>query len=191
MMLRQLFSRRVGYAAHALSLMAQMQPHATVPVADLARQMTRTWPRTSATYLSKVVQSLVEAGILASVRGSAGGYCLAQRPDAISLFDVVCALEGTFDGRCPLTPNGPCAVRARCRNYSALLQLQDDFSRLLSRITIEQLARSLPSGSDAGVAAALCAHPVEPSPGARQNHGSDYPPTFPAPLLNFEPATSH
>lgn len=147
MLLRQLFSRRVGYATHALCLMVQMLPAATVPVADLAERMKRAWPRTSATYLSKVVQALVEAGILASVRGPAGGYSLARRATAISLLDIVCALDGIFDGRCPLTPNGPCAWRGQCGNYPALLELQNDFSRLLSRITIQQLATSLPVGA--------------------------------------------
>jgi Rrf2 family protein len=155
-----MFSRRVGYAAHALCLMAQMQPLATVPVAELARRMARAWPRTSATYLCKVVQALVEAGILASVRGSAGGYCLAQRASGVSLLDLVYALEGPLDGGCLLTPNGPCESRARCGNYSMLRQLQSEFSQLLSAITIEQLARNLPRSIDGAETGLTCTHLV-------------------------------
>ena len=181
MMLRQLFSRRVGYAAHALCLIVQMPPLATVPVANLARQMTRTWPGASATYLSKVVQALVEAGILASVRGAAGGYCLAQRASALSLLDVVSALEGPFDGHCPLTPNGPCALRASCKNYSVLLHLQDEFANLLSHVTIQQLASNLPDPIQAADADATCAYLSASSLANRQFGDSDFNPTFPFP----------
>lgn len=189
MLLRQLFSRRVGYAAHALCLMARIEPPAMVPVADLARQMTRTWPRTSATYLSKVVQFLVAAGIVASVRGPAGGYCLARQPATISLLDIVCALEGPLDGRCPLTPTGPCALRASCKNYSVLLQLQNDFSTLLSRITVQHLASSLTHAIEAADAHADCAHLTDSSPAPhRRNDDSDLSPTFTISHLSLGPA---
>lgn len=192
MLVRQLFSRRVGYAAHALCLMAWMLPSATVPLADLARHMTLSWPRTSATYLSKVVQALVEAGILASTRGSAGGYCLARQAGDVSLLHVVCALEGPLGSRCPLTPNGPCNLRTRCGNYSALLQLQDDFSKLLSRITIEQLASGLPHAMQTAGSVSNCAHLSESSPLAQRQIGeSDFNRTFPLSHLNFDTIANH
>jgi Rrf2 family protein len=152
--------------------------------------MARAWPRTSATYLSKVVQALVEAGILASVRGSGGGYCLADRTSAVSLLDVVSALEGPFDGRCPLTPNGPCELRASCQNYSVLLQLQDDVFKLLSRVTIQQLASNLPRSIEAAAAGGNCAQPSKLLPGKRQISDSDFCPTVPVSHLKFDSATS-
>ncbi len=47
-----------------------------------------------AAYLNKQLQSLVHAGILASVSGPRGGFRLARRPDQISVLDVVLAIDG-------------------------------------------------------------------------------------------------
>jgi Rrf2 family protein len=45
-------------------------------------------------YLTKVCQQLNEAGLLVSKRGRGGGIALAQPPDAISLYDIVVAIDG-------------------------------------------------------------------------------------------------
>jgi Rrf2 family protein len=45
-------------------------------------------------YLNKQLQALVRAGILTSVPGPRGGFRLARDPDAISLLDIVAAIEG-------------------------------------------------------------------------------------------------
>ncbi|WP_427004254.1 RrF2 family transcriptional regulator [Pseudarthrobacter sp. H2] len=45
-------------------------------------------------YLNKQLQSLVRAGILASVSGPRGGFHLARRPENITVLDIVLALEG-------------------------------------------------------------------------------------------------
>lgn len=45
-------------------------------------------------YLNKQLQALVRAGILTSVPGPRGGFQLARSPEAISLLDIVNALEG-------------------------------------------------------------------------------------------------
>ncbi|GIJ20284.1 RrF2 family transcriptional regulator [Micromonospora lutea] len=46
-------------------------------------------------YLNKQLQSLVRAGILASTPGRRGGFSLARGPAAISLLDIVVAIEGS------------------------------------------------------------------------------------------------
>jgi Rrf2 family protein len=45
-------------------------------------------------YLNKQLQALTRAGILTSVPGPKGGFQLARDPGAISLLDVVVAIEG-------------------------------------------------------------------------------------------------
>ncbi len=46
-------------------------------------------------YLSKLVQALLAAGVIRSIRGAKGGYVLAKRPEDIDLFTVVEVLEGS------------------------------------------------------------------------------------------------
>lgn len=144
MVLQRIFSRRVGYAIHALCLLANKQPLSATPVASLAWQMAQAWPNASATYLSKVVQALVQGGILVSLRGSAGGYGFSRPPAELSLLDVVNALEGPLDASCPLKPSGPCKLAGRCPNYRVLLTFQNHIAQLLSEITLERLASDLP-----------------------------------------------
>lgn len=45
-------------------------------------------------YLNKLLQALVRAGILASTSGPRGGFQLARAPEAVSLLDIVAAIEG-------------------------------------------------------------------------------------------------
>lgn len=45
-------------------------------------------------YLNKQLQALVRAGILTSTPGPRGGFRLARAPEAVSLLDIVAAIEG-------------------------------------------------------------------------------------------------
>jgi Rrf2 family transcriptional regulator, nitric oxide-sensitive transcriptional repressor len=54
-------------------------------------------------YLAKVLQALVRAGLVASHRGSSGGFGLVRSPEQVTLLDVVSAVDPV--GRiitCPL-----------------------------------------------------------------------------------------
>ena len=44
-------------------------------------------------YLDQIFQSLKRAGILKSKRGPQGGYCLARKPEQITLLEIVSATE--------------------------------------------------------------------------------------------------
>lgn len=62
--------------------------------------------KVSAAHMSKVLQRLVKTGIVKSIRGPAGGFVLAKKPDRITLLNIFEAIEGTlrlsdclFDGK--------------------------------------------------------------------------------------------
>src|SRR5437764_2395382 len=44
-------------------------------------------------FLVQILLQLKTAGLVASVRGAAGGYQLARAPDSISLADVIAAID--------------------------------------------------------------------------------------------------
>lgn len=59
--------------------------------------------RVSDTHLMKVLQRLVKAGLIRSIRGPNGGFLLAKRADEITLLDVYEAIEGRIHlGNCLL-----------------------------------------------------------------------------------------
>lgn len=67
-------------------------------------------------YLGKLLQGLVQEGIVVSQKGMGGGFCLARKPSEITLYDVVNPVdhiarwEGCFMGRPACDANNPCAV---------------------------------------------------------------------------------
>ncbi|WP_327588324.1 Rrf2 family transcriptional regulator [Nonomuraea sp. NBC_00507] len=80
----------------------------------------------SVSYLNKLLQQLVKAGLLESVPGARGGFRLARPLVAVSVLDVVLAIEGdaplfrcteirqcgTIGERCPDSSfSEPCAVK--------------------------------------------------------------------------------
>lgn len=50
----------------------------------------------SAGYLEHLIIALKVAGLVKSIRGSQGGYCLARAPSQIRLIEVLQVLEGTM-----------------------------------------------------------------------------------------------
>lgn len=59
-----------------------------------------------ANFLAQILIKLRDAGLITSRRGNHGGYTLARRPEQISLYDILIAVEGrclhlsgNFDGR--------------------------------------------------------------------------------------------
>ena len=60
-----------------------------LPLAEVSRLQ-----NISLAYLEQIVAPLREAGLVASTRGAHGGYHLAREPQAITVGDVLRALEG-------------------------------------------------------------------------------------------------
>jgi Rrf2 family protein len=81
--------RGVEWAVHSCVNMAWTPAGEAVNSARLAE-----YYQLPGAYLNKQLQSLVRAGVLASVSGPRGGFHLARRPENITVLDVVLALEG-------------------------------------------------------------------------------------------------
>lgn len=100
------------WALHCCWLLAQSDG------APLARRRLAEFFDLPEPYLAKVLKSLVEARVLDSVPGAAGGYRLSRPPAKISVLDVVQAVSGGDDAfRCAeIRQRGPVALtRAQCR----------------------------------------------------------------------------
>lgn len=64
--------------------------------------------------VAMLLKRLARAGLVQSSRGAGGGYWLARPPDAISIAEVIVAIEGPVAlTECALGV-GRCAVEARC-----------------------------------------------------------------------------
>lgn len=82
-----MLSQTVEYALRAVVCLAQNPQHAltTAQISELTR--------VPASYLSKVLQSLVKSGFVAATRGIYGGYALALPAQDISILKIVNAID--------------------------------------------------------------------------------------------------
>ncbi|KUR72185.1 AsnC family transcriptional regulator [Novosphingobium fuchskuhlense] len=104
--------------------------------------------------VQKLVSKLAAAGLLKSVRGLGGGLKLARPAAAISLADIVEAVEGpiamapcSVHGRHDCTLEADCTVRPHWPEVDAALR------GALAGVTLTQLTRPVPAGVVAGASA--------------------------------------
>lgn len=97
----------VEWALHCCTLLALLPPDRAMPAARLAE-----FHEVPPAYLAKHLQALSRAGIIESIPGRNGGYRLARRPDEVTFWDVVRAVEPDIRAfRCSeIRQQGPAAV---------------------------------------------------------------------------------
>ncbi|MGE8078093.1 Rrf2 family transcriptional regulator [Peribacillus loiseleuriae] len=83
------YSVMVEYALHSLVYLIDVPTEESIGIKDLSE-----FQGLSETYLSKVLGKLSKEGIVSSVSGVKGGYKLNKKPEDISFWDVVKAVEG-------------------------------------------------------------------------------------------------
>ena len=91
--------------------------------------------------LAKILQKLVQRGLLNSQHGANGGYSLRRSPDKINVAEVIQAIEGPFSLTDCVSEEGFCGQFDKCNVKSPLQRLNDLVVRGLMDITIEQMNR--------------------------------------------------
>ena len=122
-----------SYAISALTLIAA-QPAGSI-VANSSICQTANLP---VRYVLQVLRQLVNAEILASVRGVQGGYKLARPASQITLLEIVEAIDGPIGGVEPITIEGmtPASVGKVTKTLAAVAE---DTRKRLSAITLADL----------------------------------------------------
>jgi Rrf2 family protein len=118
----------------------------------------------SVSYLLKHLQALSGAGILETLPGPKGGYRLAKAPAAISLLDIVLAVEGPAPAfRCnEIRQRGPNPVPDRffakpCNISAAMLRAERVYRAELAKTSVDDLITELTTLDDGTIAARGCA----------------------------------
>lgn len=138
-----MFSKACMYAIRALVLMAST-PNSTARW-TLGRIVSGTGAPEA--FMAKVLQKLVHAGIIASVKGPGGGFALApQRARTLKLADVVTAMDGdTLFKGCALgfpkcDENRPCPI------HDQVVLVRERLKGVLANALIKDLGRDLEEG---------------------------------------------
>jgi Rrf2 family protein len=129
------------YALRALTQLARVPYGNSLLGRDLAAKA-----NIPANYLSKILLSLRNAGLVATARGSNGGYWLLRPPDAIHLLDVVQLFDsGVRQGAC-LLGSGHCSNHAAttCSAHEYWERVKLVWSDFLEKTTLADIAHEKP-----------------------------------------------
>lgn len=127
-------TREADYAVRCVLHLAQAEGRIS-SVSEISSAM-----HVPKSFLAKILQKLVKAGIVGSARGARGGFLLQKQPAEVSLYDVIFAIEGPgafsicSTGKVLCSRTGSCVVHpvwVKIRQqYEASLRGQD-FAGLL------------------------------------------------------------
>ena len=95
--------------------------------------------------VAKVLQRLAKIGLLTSQHGTNGGYVLARDPSAISVFEVIRALEGPLFITSCVTDRSECQQMTRCTVREPLRRVNDAIAKALREVTLSSLIVDSPS----------------------------------------------
>ena len=88
-----------------------------------------------------MVRDLAEGGFISTQRGAGGGFTLARPPQAITLGEVVRALEERHAlVECFRDDGGTCVLKPRCRLKARLAAAREAFMRELDATTLAECA---------------------------------------------------
>ena len=103
-------------------------------------------------YLEQLMAVLKRAGLVTSTRGAQGGYALARPAEAITVGQVLRALEGGLDLVDCLAEADACGKSCDCPSRIVYGKLRDGLNRLADSITIQDMIddyeRARAEGSD-------------------------------------------
>lgn len=135
-----IYSRTCQYALWALLELARehgADKKGWVKAEQIAQNLGLPFPMTA-----KVLQMLVHAHILDSIRGPTGGFRFRVPPEKIRLIDIVLAIDGPeiFE-RCALgLPT--CDEENPCPIHNHWLPIREELRELLKKTTLSELLKS-------------------------------------------------
>ena len=123
--------------------MADLAKHAsdtTLPLSAIAERQ-----QISLAYLEQLFVKLRRAGLVDSARGRSGGYRLGRPADAISVAEIMAAVEEeTRMTRCGGELAEPCIPGQRCLTHGLWGALGDHIAAFLEKVTLREVLEGIP-----------------------------------------------
>ena len=128
-------SKKADYALMAMKHLAQNSSASSTSAREIAEQYD-----IPIELMAKVLQRLVRIGLLASTQGTRGGYTLGRPSAAISVADVIEAIDGPFTVTACSTENNDCEQYSKCSIRDPLWQIRERIAAALGTVTIAEIA---------------------------------------------------
>lgn len=130
-------STRSSYGLRACLALACSTGSQPVAVADLSKN--NQIPRR---YLEQIFNALRHKGLVISTRGARGGYQLSRNPSAITIGEIVRAVEGNMDAilcSVPEMHSQNCRTTTGCISRRLCYDLETTLLRVLDGTTLEDM----------------------------------------------------
>ena len=132
-------TRQADYAVRAMAYLAQLNPE-QLPAATARIAQQKSIPPS---FLAKIVSQLSVAGLLQTSRGARGGVSLAKPAEAISLLDVVEAIDGPILLNDCVSETGTCSFNDDCPLKPVWCEAQKQLVENLSRANFAQFTQPI------------------------------------------------
>ena len=127
-------STRGRYGIHAMYDLAAYGGDGPVPIKAIAER-----EGVPEAYLEQLMAVLKRSGLVTSTRGAQGGYALARPADAISVGEVLRALEGGLNLVDCLTEEDTCGKSCECPSRIVYQKLRDGLNQMADSITLQDM----------------------------------------------------
>lgn len=136
---------RGRYAVTAMADLAKYGAHGALALSTIAERQ-----QISLAYLEQLFLRLRRAGLVESERGRSGGYRLGRPASAITVAQVMAAVEeDTRMTRCSGEADKPCIPGRRCLTHGLWDALGDQIAAFLQSVTLQEVIDGIPAGKQA------------------------------------------
>ncbi len=140
-------SKKADYALMAMKHLASKGAAPSTSAREIAEQFD-----IPIELMAKVLQRLVRTGLLISTQGTRGGYTLGRPSAAISVADVIQAIDGPFTVTACSSENSGCEQYSKCNIRDPLWQIKERIVATLGTVTIAEMAADTDMPAPAPVA---------------------------------------
>jgi len=133
-------TRGSDYAMRGMIYLAKQSRGKVCLVSDVAQAQS-----VPESYLAKIFQDLSRSGLVVSHRGAKGGFALARDSDAITLRQVIEAIEGPIALSPCLDERVGCERSEICEAHFTLAEAQAQLLRVLDDSTLQDVINAWPS----------------------------------------------
>ncbi len=126
------FSKKCEYALQSILLMAVSSAEENHPAEEISKKLNI--PRE---FISKILQSLTDSGIVQSRKGKSGGFKLAKHPSKIKLINIVEAVDGLESFNTCVLGFPKCSAENPCPLHDKWGELRNKAYEMLSEENLE------------------------------------------------------
>ena len=134
-------SKKADYALMAMKHLARKADSASASTS--AREIAEQYD-IPIELMAKVLQRLARRGLLTSHQGTRGGYRLGRAPSAISVADIIQAIDGPLTVTACSTDVDSCGQYSKCSVRDPLWRIKDRIIAALATCSLQEISAEHP-----------------------------------------------